>query len=50
MALSAAELSIWDTDSHAFKVAEGTFTIKVGASSRDIRLSATMAVQARTAA
>ncbi|CEG66924.1 hypothetical protein RMATCC62417_03418 [Rhizopus microsporus] len=38
--LTSTELSIWDTDSKAWVVPSGKFTVHVGASSRDIRQSA----------
>ena len=39
--LSAREVSIWDTATHSFKVADGVYTAYVSASSRDHRLSGT---------
>ena len=36
------DLSIWDTGVHAFREVAGQFAVKVGASSRDLRLEATL--------
>jgi beta-glucosidase len=43
-ALSDRSFSTWDVASHAWVVASGTFGVHVGASSRDIRLNATIAI------
>jgi len=37
--LTERDLSIWDTSKHAFTVVKGDFQVRIGASSRDIRLS-----------
>lgn len=42
--LTHRDLSIWDAHAHAWAVQSGTFSIRVGASSRDIRLEGTLAV------
>jgi len=42
--LTDRDLSIWDVDTHAWKLVNGEFKIYVGSSSRDIRLSGTMGV------
>ena len=42
--LTAADLSIWDVVSQAWKLVPGTYDISVGSSSRDIRLQGTLAV------
>lgn len=42
--LSPREVSIWDVESHGWKVASGQFTAWVGSSSRDLRLSGTFTV------
>jgi len=39
--LRPRDLSIWDEEAHRWAVVEGTFTAKVGASSRDLRLEKT---------
>ncbi len=38
VSLDARSFSYWDVKSHGWKVAPGTYTVSVGASSRDIRL------------
>jgi beta-glucosidase len=38
------DLSIWDVETHAWKLVKGEFDIYIGSSSRDIRLSAKMMV------
>eukprot|EP00937_MAST-01D_sp_MAST-1D-sp2_P004548 g4548.t1 len=40
--LGARELSVWDADAHAWSEVAGTFTVSVGASSRDLRQNATL--------
>lgn len=37
--LTSRDLSIWDTDTHAWKEVSGSFGIMIGASSEDIRLT-----------
>jgi len=39
------DLSIWDVETHGWKLIEGDFDIYVGSSSRDIRQTATMTVE-----
>jgi len=46
LALNDRSLSIWDVDSHTWKVQQGSFTAMVGTSSRDIRLTSTFTVEA----
>ena len=48
--LSERELSTWDVASHSWKVAGGKFTVLVGASSRDIRLTGSLTVGGRATA
>ena len=38
LALSGRDLSTWDPEHHRWSLAEGTYTVSVGASSRDVRL------------
>lgn len=38
LALSGRDLSTWDPEHHRWSLAEGDYTVSVGASSRDIRL------------
>jgi beta-glucosidase len=38
MTIGKDSVAAWESDDHAFKVYPGTYTIMVGASSRDIRL------------
>lgn len=38
--LKPRDFSIWDATKHAWSIVEGSFRVKVGSSSRDIRLSA----------
>jgi beta-glucosidase len=38
------DLSIWDVDTHDWKLISGDFTIWVGSSSRDIRATSTLTV------
>jgi beta-glucosidase len=45
-ALSRRAFAFWDAGAHGWRVEAGTFTILVGASSRDLRLSATVRVDA----
>jgi beta-glucosidase len=45
ISLDARSLSYWDTASHTWKVAPGTYTVSAAASSRDIRLSGTFEVK-----
>ncbi|OMC03888.1 glycosyl hydrolase [Mycobacterium sp. NS-7484] len=40
--ISRAELAFWDTDAEAWVVEPGEYVVTVGASSRDLRLSATV--------
>lgn len=42
MALNERDLSIWDTPSQSWVRPQGTFTVYVGASSRDIRLTGSL--------
>lgn len=42
--LTKTELSIWDTDVHAWVIPSGEFTLHIGASSRDIRESASFTI------
>lgn len=44
LTLTSKELSIWDVAKQSFRVVPGTYTISVGASSADIRLSAAIQV------
>merc|ERR1711862_358978 len=37
--LKPRDFSVWDSNSHAWSLVQGTFGVKVGSSSRDIRLS-----------
>lgn len=39
LAVTKQDLSIWDAELHAFAMVKGKFGLKVGASSRDLRLS-----------
>ena len=48
--LSDRELSTWNVASHSWKVASGEFTVLLGASSRDIRLTGSLTVGGRAAA
>jgi beta-glucosidase len=41
--------SIWDVDSHAFQVVPGSFTLSIGASSQDIRLTGKLEVAEHSA-
>ncbi len=43
--LDARSLSYWDSDSHGWKVAPGTYALYAAASSRDIRLSGSFIIQ-----
>ena len=43
--LDARSLSYWDVAAHGWKVAPGTYTVSAAASSRDLRLTGTFAVQ-----
>ena len=40
LAVSGRDLSTWDAEHHRWSLAEGSYTVSVGASSRDIRASA----------
>lgn len=40
LAVSGRDLSTWDAEHHRWSLAEGSYTVSVGASSRDIRSSA----------
>lgn len=40
--LRRRDLSIWDSTSHAWLLVKGTFVVKVGSSSRDIRVEGTL--------
>ena len=42
--LSSREVSIWSVSDHAWKVVKGAFGVRVGSSSRDIRLNGTLMV------
>ncbi|CAO3667725.1 unnamed protein product [Rhizopus stolonifer] len=42
--LGSTELSIWNTDSNAWEIPSGKFTLYIGASNRDIRKSATFSL------
>lgn len=42
--LPARFFSVWDTDSHAWAVAKGTFTLSAGAASDDLRAHGTVTV------
>jgi len=44
LGLTADDLSIWDTTRRGFVVPSGTFTVYVGASSRDIQLTGTFTI------
>merc|ERR1712217_589265 len=46
--LDQRSLSIWDVSSHSWQVQHGTFTARVGASSRDIRLTGSFRVDKDT--
>ncbi|HUQ54178.1 glycoside hydrolase family 3 C-terminal domain-containing protein [Lentzea sp.] len=46
MTLDRRAFALWDTGERTFRVPNGTFTVSVGASSRDMRLSGTAAQQA----
>jgi beta-glucosidase len=45
LTLDARALSYWDVTSHGWKVAPGTYTVWVGSSSRDLRLTQTFEVK-----
>ena len=38
------DLSIWDVETHSWKLVTGTFNIYIGSSSRDIRATTTLTV------
>lgn len=40
--LTDRDLSIWDATAHSWALQRGTFAVKVGSSSRDIRLTGTL--------
>lgn len=42
--VSPAEMGVWDVAAHKWAVTSGEYTVAVGASSRDIRLSGTVSV------
>eukprot|EP01052_Picozoa_sp_SAG31_P008453 SAG31_NODE_427_length_15813_cov_13.679649_15_plen_123_part_00 len=42
--LSSRELSIWSVADHAWKIVKGSFGVRVGSSSRDIRLNGILTV------
>ena len=44
MALTPRDLSVWDVVRREFAVVQGEFAVAVGASSRDLRLKATLKV------
>lgn len=46
LALGRRAFAFWDVDTHGWRVEPGTFTILVGASSRDLRLSTQVRVDA----
>jgi len=46
LTLSPRDLSVWDIDSHGWRVVQGQFLVNVGASSRDFRLHASFGVHA----
>ena len=39
--LQPRDMSIWSTESYAWQLQRGEFTVSIGASSRDIRLTGT---------
>ena len=45
--LGPEELSIWDTKAHAWSEVSGQFKVRLGSSSRDIRVDGTLANRAR---
>jgi beta-glucosidase len=47
MKLDKDTLSAWDTDTHAWKVYPGTYSVMVGSSSRDIRLKGAFTIASR---
>jgi len=50
LTLTPQDLSIWDAGIHAWSVVQGAFTVQVGSSSRDIRLSARLVQTAESQA
>merc|ERR1712228_528790 len=46
--LTPRDFSTWDSDLHRWSIVQGTFVIKVGASSRDIRLTTSFVQAAAT--
>jgi beta-glucosidase len=44
LTLSPRDVSIWDVASHSWKIVQGSFDVRVGASSRDLRLTSTLNV------
>ena len=44
--LSAADLQVWDVDAQKWALLPGTYTVSVGSSSRDIRLTGSLVVTA----
>jgi len=42
--LADRDLSIWETNSHSWRLFNGTFTVYVGTSSRDLPLKQTLVV------
>lgn len=42
MTLQEVDTSVWSIDTHSYQAVKGAFTVYIGASSRDIRLSASM--------
>lgn len=45
----AHPLSMWDAGAHLWRTISGTYTVRIGASSQDLRLSATFEVRAKEA-
>lgn len=46
MQLNMDSLAAWDTETHAWKVYPGKYSLMVGSSSRDIRLKSSITVPA----
>jgi beta-glucosidase len=42
--LTARDCSVWDSNTHTWKLAQGKFQVFVGASSRDVRLTSDLTI------